>query len=133
MSNIRTTVTSLAADVFRMIAALTVLSAVVGAGIHGVSGELFATVPDVEFDYGYDAETATLSITHAGGDPLPADAVRVVGTDAACDAGPWGQGRVTADDTCRLVGVTDDRPVRVVWHDDGTDRAVLDVWVGPPE
>ena len=133
MSNIRTTVASLAADVFRMIAALTVLSAVVGAGIHGVSGELFATVPDVEFDYGYDAETATLSITHAGGDPLSADAVRVVGTDATCDAGPWGQGRVTADDTCRLAGVTDDRPVRVVWHDDGTDRAVLDVWVGPPE
>ena len=133
MSNVGTTAASLAADILRMIAVVAVLSAVVGAGIHGVSGELFATAPDVEFDYGYDAETATLSITHAGGDPLPADAVRVVGTDASCDAGSWGQGLVTADDTCRLAGVTGDRPVRVVWHDDGTDRAVLDVWVGSPE
>jgi len=127
MSNHTTRAWSLAAGVIRMVAVMGLLSAVVGAGVYGVSGELAATVPDTEFDYEYDRSAGTLEITHGGGDALDAAAVRVVGAGDGCDDG-WDSGRMTVDDTCVLEGVTGERSVRVVWDGAGPSRATLDVW-----
>ena len=102
MSKHTTRAWSLAAGVLRMVAVVGLLSAVVGAGVYGVSGGLAATVPDAEFDYEYDRSAGTLEITHSG-DALDAAAVRVVGAGNGCDDG-WDSGRVTAEDTCALGG-----------------------------
>ena len=126
MSKHTTRAWSLAAGVLRMVAVMGPLSAVVGAGVYGVSGGLAATVPDAEFDYEYDRSAGTLEITHGGGVERAA-AVRVVGAGNGCDDG-WDSGRVTAEDTCALGGVTGKRSVRVVWDGTGPSRATLDVW-----
>jgi len=103
MSKHTTRAWSLAAGVLRMVAVMGLLSAVVGAGVYGVSGGLAATVPDAEFDYEYDRSAGTLEITHGGGGVERAAAVRVVGAGNGCDDG-WDSGRVTAEDTCALGG-----------------------------
>lgn len=117
-----------ALGIARMTVVLVLLTVVLAAGIHGAAGGIAATVPSAEFGYQYDASTETLAISHAGGDPLSTDAVRVTGVDASCTSGEWGSGQVTTDDTCILEGVDGERSVRIVWEGDGTSRAVLDVW-----
>jgi len=119
---------ALAVGLLQMGVVLLVLSAALGAGIHGVSGELSERVPTAEFDYEYDGETGTLSITHDGGEPIDAAALRVAGDGAACRGGAWASGRVDAEDTCVLEGVPSDGTVRLVWDGGGPESAVLDVW-----
>ena len=119
---------ALAIGLLQMGVVLLVLSAALGAGIHGVSGELSERVPAADFDYEYDG--GTLVITHDGGDPIDAAALRVAGArdGAACRGGAWASGRVDAEDTCVLEGVPSDGTVRLVWDGGGPESAVLDVW-----
>ena len=119
---------ALAIGLLQMGVVLLVLSAALGAGIHGVSGKLSERVPTAEFDYEYDGATRTLSITHDGGEPIDAAALRVAGDGAACRGGAWASGRVDAEDTCVLEGVPSDGTVRLIWDDSGPESAVLDVW-----
>ena len=121
---------ALAVGLLQMGVVLLVLSAALGAGIHGVSGELSERVPTADFNYEYDGATGTLSITHDGGDPIDAAALRVsgAGDGAACRGGAWASGRVDAEDTCVLEGVPSDGTVRLVWDGGGPESTVLDVW-----
>lgn len=123
---------SVVTGVLRMVAVIGLLSVVLGAGVHGVSGELVSTVPAAEFGYEYDGAAGTLEIAHEGGDALAAESVRVVGVEAACSSEGW-SGRVTADDTCLLEDISREDTVRVVWDGNGPDRATLDVWVAGAE
>ena len=124
--NLADSVSVFAVGVLQMGAVLLVLSAALGAGIHGVSGELSERVPAAEFDYEYDG--GTLAITHDGGDPIDAEALRVAGSGAACHDDEWASGRVSVDDTCIIEGVPRDGTVRLVWDGGGPESAVLDVW-----
>lgn len=124
--NLADSASVLAVGVLQMGAVLLVLSAALGAGIHGVSGELSERVPAADFDYEYDG--GTLAITHDGGDPIDAEALRVAGSGAACHDDEWASGRVGVDDTCILEGVPRDGTVRLVWDGGGPESAVLDVW-----
>ena len=121
---------ALAVGLLQMGVVLLVLSAALGAGIHGVSGELSERVPTAEFNYEYDGATETLSITHDGGEPIDAAALRVAsaGEEATCRGGAWASGRVNAEDTCVLEGVPSNGTVRLVWDGGGPESAVLDVW-----
>lgn len=130
MTDPRNRLRSLALDVARMVGVVGLLTVVLAAGIHGAAGGVAATVPSAEFDYRYDAAADTLTVTHARGDPLAAEAVRVAGVDATCTSDAWASGMVAADDTCVLSGVGDRSAVRVVWDGDDGTRAVLDVWAG---
>ena len=128
--NLTESASALAVGLLQMGVVLLVLSAALGAGIHGVSGELSERVPTAEFDYEYDEATGTLAITHDSGEPIDAAALRVAGAGngAACRGGAWASGRVDAQDTCVLEGVPRDGTVRLVWDGGGPERTVLDVW-----
>ena len=128
--NLTESASALAVGLLQMGVVLLVLSAALGAGIHGVSGELSERVPTAEFDYEYDEATGTLAITHDGGEPIDAAALRVAGAGngAACRGGAWASGRVDAQDTCVLEGVPSDGTVRLIWDGSGPGSAVLDVW-----
>ena len=128
--NLTDSASALAVGLLQMGVVLLVLSAALGAGIHGVSGELSERVPTADFNYEYDGATGTLSITHDGGEPIDAAALRVAGAGdgAACRGGAWASGRVDAQDTCVLEDVPRDGTVRLVWDGGGPESAVLDVW-----
>jgi len=113
--------------VLALIAAVVILAAVLGTFVLGLGEPTEATQPpQISFDF--DAtDDGRVTVTHEGGDSVPASELRVV-TDGRSRAWPGG-GRVVAGDSATVdagAGAT----VRVVWTDEG-ERAVIGSYTVP--
>jgi len=126
-----------------------ILVAVVGSFVLGLGQRQQGPVsPQVMFEFSYDAEAGIVTVTHAGGDHVRADALfvrgRGIGAASGADVtapGPWAGSTsgevgdapaVTAGDSV-TVGVTGgDYELRLVWESpDGSTSAVLAEDHGP--
>ncbi|MFB6140096.1 MAG: hypothetical protein ABEJ26_06650 [Halosimplex sp.] len=104
-----------------------------------IERDVLDRAPGIEFSYSYEASgggAGLLTITHEGGDTVPADALRIQGTGFAdvdgadqTSAGRW-QGEASGDDGTVVagdrvaVGVASDYEIFVVWHPPDGDSSV---------
>lgn len=119
---------------------LVVLAAVVGTFVLGVSSSASGggsgsggarETPQVSFAFEYSSDTQLVTVTHQGGDSVPAEELQVAyesNGEVAVDT--WqddDDGRVTAGDSFTTEGPVDSgSAVRVVWQSsDGSGGAVL--------
>jgi len=109
-------------------------------GSASVSQSQPAQTPVANFEFEYDAETRTATITHYGGDTLSVANVRlegggfveVEGVDMTAPgkwAGGGDDGRITAGDSV-TVGIEADGTLVLVWSEEQTS-SVLAHWEGP--
>ena len=119
--------------VILMVAITVILAAVIGTFVLGLGNQLQTSSPSASFSFSYDGSQGNLTITHNGGDGVPADQLFVVGSD---DDGSWNDidasiERVSAG-TSVTVGVQSDSTIRVVWESSGGERSsTLGRWSGP--
>lgn len=107
---------------------LVVLAAVVGTFVLGFNNDPSRVTPQASFTFDYESD-GTLTVTHDGGDRIPADQLRIIGDGVSRH---WGEsGTVTAGDSV-TVQVPADATVRVIWSGpEGEDSATLAKWIGP--
>lgn len=89
------------------------------------------TIPDATFSFDFDADAGTVTITHAGGPPVPADRlVAKVLIDERevrwADSGTTSGDQVTAGDELVVQDVTDHSPVMILYVPSDGRRRVLD-------
>jgi flagellin-like protein len=122
-----------------MIAVTVILAAVVAAFALGLSaGE---PPPQVNLDFAWDDDAGQLVITHAGGDPVEAEAVSVlVDGKRAGSEDFWPDPTITTGDRWKSDETLDPSDpqsidpgdeVRVVWRGDGGQSVTLGVYVVP--
>lgn len=131
--------------VILMVAVTVMLAAIIGTFVFGLAAKQQQTPPQATFTFDYDTtggaaapdfgNDGTLTITHDGGDTVPASELVVRDTRGNESAGDepelWGPGDVAASSTADLSTESDDT-IRVVWESpDSGNSATLGEWRGP--
>ncbi len=105
-----------------LIGVVVLLVAVVGAAMFGfIEG---VAPPNAEMEI--DADRGEVTITHLGGDPIPAEELHVRGVDPDEEArfGGWpGDGLVEPGDRIVVEGATGNEEIEVVWQPVAFDRS----------
>ncbi|QSG14481.1 type IV pilin [Halapricum desulfuricans] len=116
---------------------IAVVVAVVGTFVLGLGETQEATHPRASFEFDYDADAGTVTITHQGGDTIDGSNLYVRGTtgNGAIDAqwaADYGVNQVWSGESVTVADVSDAFELRVVWDPSDQDiSAVLAVMVGP--
>ena len=115
--------------VILMVAITVILAAVIGTFVLGLGDQVGTTAPNAQFSFDQDGEAgttgATITVTHNGGDKVPADEIKVL--VAGADAGTQFQSDVSAGSAIDVdvTGETGEE-VRIVWESsDGGDSSTL--------
>lgn len=96
-----------------------------------VFGHISANVPEIAFEFEYDADAERLVVRHGGGDTVDAHELLVVGLGEQVRLVEPFEGRVRAGDAA-VVSAPPHATVHVRWGESHDDRrAVLAVWEGP--
>lgn len=117
------------------------LAAVISSFLLGLGSSVEPT-PQVAFDFDFDTTTGELTVTHTGGDSVPASQLAVRGENIGATGG-WaaiggtasgtidGEPAVVAGDSL-TVAAEPDYVARIIWESgDGTTAAELDIDRGP--
>jgi len=116
---------------------IAVVVAVVGTFVLGLGETQEAIHPRASFEFDYDADAGTVTITHQGGDTIDGSNLYVRGTtgNGAIDAqwaADYGVDQVWSGESVTVIDVSDAFELRVVWDPSDQDRsAVLAAMVGP--
>jgi FlaG/FlaF family flagellin (archaellin) len=107
---------------------LVVLAAVVGTFVLGLGNQVSSTAPQISFEFDYDADSQLVTVTHDGGDSVPAEELQLAyesGGEIAVDTWVDEQdGTVTAGDSFTTGSTVDSgSAVRVVWQNTDGDGA----------
>jgi flagellin-like protein len=143
--------------VILMVAITVILAAVIATFVLGLGERVSPTAPQASFTLDYEevnqgddfGETADpsasppqgiLTITHAGGDSISADNLRIAGSDVTGDTVAWGGGsdtpfgagsQIQAGDSA-AIAIENDDTVRLVFvSDTGQDSATLREYDAP--
>ena len=96
--------------VLLLVAITLILAGVIGTFVLGLNSGV-ETAPTTEFDFAYQGSNSA-TITHGGGDDIPADQLTVVGV-----SGGWGaSGDVTSGDSITVSGFDNGDELRIVWQ-----------------
>jgi len=117
-----------------MVAITVLLGATIAAFVLGATAPQSLS-PQVEWHFAYNASGETLTIAHAGGDPVDGDAVRVAGISSGeeprlSEEGPstWTAGSEATFDVDPTV---EDPTVRLIFEGDGGHSSLLTEWPLP--
>ncbi|MHB9285729.1 type IV pilin [Halobacteriales archaeon Cl-PHB] len=139
--------------VILMVAITVILAAVIATFVLGLGEQVSKTAPQASFSFDYESGTfdgdwnsgssngdGTLTITHAGGQGIPASQLSIAGSSAVSNAqytdssdGPAyaGTSQINAGDSVKIVIASSDT-IRVVWNsENGQQSATLREWSGP--
>lgn len=105
--------------VILMVAITVILSAVIATFVLGLGEDLGNPAPSASFDYDYDESNSEVTITHQNGQQLDAENLEVT-VEGGGSVSTSFSGEVTAGDSAKLTGVSDDDVVRVVWEEQGS-------------
>ncbi|WP_153952747.1 type IV pilin [Halosegnis longus] len=113
--------------VILMVAITVILAAVIGTFVLGL-GDNVQSTPTAQFSFDYDtgASPATVTITHDGGETIPADQLEIV-TSSSGNGGDWnsaGTGTTVTDvssGTSRTIEYATGEEIRVVWSSGNGD------------
>jgi FlaG/FlaF family flagellin (archaellin) len=119
-----------------MVAVVVILAAVIGVFALGFTGETSDPGPQASFDFNYNPENGTVTVTHTNGDPIDGDQLRF-GGDAVLEKqsfgniSEWSGKEITAGSSA-TVNIRTNEPLQLVWEDDsGTDGTILREFVVP--
>ena len=130
--------------VILMVAITVILAAVIATFVLGLGDQVSNTAPQASFGFDWDGETggpaADLTITHDGGDSIPANRLYVRGSsDGGAATGdnwgdygsPSGNSEVTAGNRA-TISVGPAAEIDIVWQSQNNqDSATLGTWEGP--
>jgi len=135
--------------VILMVAITVILAAVIATFVLGLGDQVSNTAPQASFGFDWDGEAGggvdTLTISHDGGDSIPANRLYVRGSDPAAGTSPsigqnWGQynsngisgnTEVSAGNRAQI-DVGPEAEIDVVWQSQNNqDSATLGDWQGP--
>jgi flagellin-like protein len=122
--------------VILMVAITVILAVVIGTFVLGLGDQVQQTSPNAQWDWEQSTSDPVLTVTHEGGDSVPAARLEVTGDLAnspdsdskACssdNANEWGSSTVNAGTTCDVTGgntgvtVTADNTYRLIWTAEG--------------
>ncbi|WP_254823126.1 type IV pilin [Haloglomus halophilum] len=135
--------------VILMVAITVILAAVIGTFVLGLGDQVSNTSPTASFTFDYDSSAVSgdgpsdcgtsytsslheLSITHDGGDSIPATQLQVSGGSAEKDVDTCISASDVTAGTSWTYAAANDATVRVTWaSSNGGDTATLGKWTGP--
>lgn len=109
--------------VILMVAITVILAAVIGAFVLGLGDQVQQTSPSASFSFDWDADN-TLTVTHEGGQGIPAEQLYIIGHDDTEES--WdelnGFESVRAGDSVD-VQASSNQDIRVVWRSAGDQQS----------
>jgi flagellin-like protein len=140
--------------VILMVAITVILAAVIGTFVLGLGDQVQSTAPQASFSFDYEsgdsdnaddwgnaktAQDGALTITHDGGDSIPAEELTVIGSSAKSPANlgapsgaPYSVGTDIGAGDGATIRVANTDTIRVTWtSSSGDSSATLGEWDGP--
>lgn len=123
-------------SVILMVAITVILAAVIAVFTMGFAGDTTDVAPQASFDFDYNPENATVTVTHATGEAIAGDQLRFAGGAALEkksyeDITEWSGSEISSGSSA-TVNVTTDETLQIAWEDKtGRDSAILGEFAVP--
>jgi len=117
---------------------IAVVVAVVGTFVLGLGETQEARHPQASFEFDYDADAGSVTVTHQGGDTIEGSNLYVRGTTGngtidAQWAADYGVNQVWSGESVTVTDVSDAFELRVVWDPSDQDRSAVLAAMGGPK